>query len=390
MWLRTTRLEVRLLWRAQSAKNVASKWEVVVGSNPTGGTKANEKMQMKYPQNSPQKRFWISGLLLFFFLISINCILVNPHNFIFSDGEDLLLFVFAVFSIILLALFLPISLSKITKRREQGNFKWGWFIGINLLWVIILYFALVGLAIILTWVLITFFGAQNEAGILVLIVILFGGLALPAVIVFTLVPALIYSKLYTRKKILKGIFWTFLLIDFLLIAFYLSSALTCGFYNDHACLAQKAIKTQNPALCAKARGEWAKSACYGQVARTSQDISLCQRITWPYIHYQCTYTVAANNQDPALCEELKYEDKKEGYTKENCYQQTETELKIFCAQDSDCALKYVPEKIGGESEHERCQASCYRKDLPIEECIPTKSPTPQTCICQNFRCRENF
>lgn len=258
-----------------------------------------------------------NGVIMFFFVVAAYLALVNPLDRYFG-GEDKLIMFFIIFGALILSFSFSFLLAKSEQKIKENNYSYGWLIKSNLLLSLLFYIALIIFSVILVFISIQFFNAQNESGLLVFIILWNGLWIAPlAVLIFNFIPSLLFYKFYSSKHFLKITPLAFVALSFILIAFFITRNTTCEFKRDYACVAEKAIKAENPQICEQIEENFAQGLCYEHVSRKINDVSLCDNISSETIQSICIKNIAVNMNDPKICEGVK--SKEVGTDKESCY-----------------------------------------------------------------------
>ena len=173
-----------------------------------------------------------------------------------------------------------------------------------------------------------------------------------SVVIISLIPSFIYSKIRDSEKALRKLFYFVIGLSILLVILSIISLFTCNFNTSVNCLAEKALKTNNPHICDRAwsigephpeercysdvakkysgtedicsnikfRGEIIKDYCYENLAYNTNNPNLCENIQRNATFNNCIIRITGDNLDPKLCEKIKINDDPQlvGVSKEDC------------------------------------------------------------------------
>ncbi len=126
-----------------------------------------------------------------------------------------------------------------------------------------------------------------------LIVIVIGCGLIIALLFFT-IPTLLLYKFRNNKKIFRFIYSFFVVIFILLAMFLISSFLTCNFYENYYCVADRAVKAGDIQYCEKT-DEYHSDYCYLNMSRKWKNSKICKKINDQQVRSQCEGLVSENS-----------------------------------------------------------------------------------------------
>lgn len=262
-----------------------------------------EEIENKISLNIKRQKIkikWKGGLIIF--LLVIATILLGSPGQIW---EGLIAFCPILMLVLVLPTIFIISISLTLKKVKEGTYNTKWLLKINLfefsVIAILMSLFLWGLIIIETY---RPSGSDTSGAALGFFYIpIFVFLAL---VLFSIIPSLIYKKLIDKKRVLSIIFLAGLVLSISLIFLGIVYKASCDFYSYEVCVAKKAVKEENIDLCEKIKTPYNRSACYFGISyRGYKDMEICQRMQGPAYFTDCVINIAKNTEDEKLCYQLK-------------------------------------------------------------------------------------
>lgn len=250
---------------------------------------------------------WKGGLIIFLLVMAIS-LLAIPGPIIWGEGWTPILMPILMW--VLPTVVFIISISFTLKKLKEGAYSTKWLLKFNLLEFLVM----VILMDLIFWELICIEGLGRlspEKSGLGLGEASLGFFYIPefvflALVLFSIVPSLIYKKLINKKRVLSIIFWTGLVLSIILLFLGIGCKNSCDCYSTPVCVAERAVKEQNIDLCEKIKTLYNRSACYFEISyRGYKGIEVCQRMQEDPHFNDCVINIAKNTEDEKLCYQLK-------------------------------------------------------------------------------------
>lgn len=206
---------------------------------------------------------FVSFFSFFFLSLSVQVLITSAPSFINSYAFNSLFLAFAAtttlsVSAMILRRYIPI---KRTKRAVLIVLTSNFFILVGLLFLY------------------SFLSSSRADPMFGLFVIVF---LFPSVILLNFALSLLplaYFKYQQRSpKLMTYLFYSVAVLDILFIVLLAFSCLSCGFFNDPACLAESAINRESPDICKKAKSLQITDECYIHIRHRTLDKTICNRI----------------------------------------------------------------------------------------------------------------
>ena len=271
---------------------------------------------------------WKGGLVLLFLLTSflVYRFLGEYNSWGMSLSENISLHVYLwLFALTEVVIFL-IGIYYSTKKIENKTFLYKRLFIFNFLfWIIIVvFFEILGLFIFPS--ILKIFGipfSGEGAGFFLLYWAVYTPpIAFFSILIFSLIPSIIFNRIYNQSRYQKRICYFTLSIGVLILLLGITMVLTCDFGHSMKCIGKKAVN--DIGICEKEKTDFDKCRCYSNVVEGegySKDIEPCNR----YKNLEafcsdevnrCISYVAKNSKNSAICEFI--ESRSNDWSKENC------------------------------------------------------------------------
>ncbi len=272
------------------------------------------------------------GLILFIFVTAFSLAYAsNYYIYFYSDSffdfsriRDSLLSYYSLY--LFCTIIFSVGVAYTEKRIINNNFFYTSLLRYNFfLWFII---AAIFEAAIFILSRFLSFGSAESAGFFLMYGIIYAPvIALGITVIFSLIPSVIFYKIYNKIKLRRIIFYSVIILSATLFIFAVvrisetaiavkkDSSEKCNRLRSYTCFAGEAYRKKDFLLCEKNKRELDRDYCYFELAESYRvQENVCLNIKDKGIFNRCITEIAIITKDLTLCNLIKEVDRDCGYS----------------------------------------------------------------------------